>query len=115
MRSNTLNLRIKALQNLRWDQIKIKFIWVVIIYLAIAFIASIQCYYGKIIPAGQGGREYHNYNNYIIFKNSFFHLIHGENLYGSFPDEQWDLYKYSPSFSLFFGLLAYLPDFAGLL
>lgn len=115
MRLNVSNPGIKKLQNLRSDQIKIKFIWVVILYFIIALIASIQCYYGKIIPAGPAGREYHNYNNYIIFRNSFFHLIHGENLYRSFPDEQWDLYKYSPTFSLFFGLLAYLPDFAGLL
>jgi Glycosyltransferase family 87 len=115
MSSNTPNLRVKAFRNLRPDQMKIKFIWVVILYLIIALIASIQCYYGKIIPTGQAGREYHNYNNYIIFKNSFFHLIRGENLYISFPDEQWDLYKYSPTFSLLFGLLAYLPDFIGLL
>ena len=115
MRSKSPNLRVKAFQNLRRDQIKIEFIWVVILYIVIALIASIQCFYGKIIPDGQAGREYHNYNNYIIFRNSFFHLIQGENLYRSYPDEQWDLYKYSPTFSLFFGLLAYLPDFAGLL
>ncbi len=115
MRLNPPNPGIKKFRNLKWDQIKIKFIWVVILYFVIALIASIQCYYGKIIPDGQTGREYHNYNNYIIFKNSFFHLIQGENLYISYPDEQWDLYKYSPTFSLFFGLLAYLPDFAGLL
>jgi len=41
--------------------------------------------------------------------------MQGKDLYISYPDEQWDLYKYSPSFSLFFGLFAYLPDFIGLL
>lgn len=86
-----------------------------ILYLLIAVIASIQCYYGFIRPSGQYGRAYPNYNNFIIFKNSFFHLIQGKDLYVPYPDEQWDLYKYSPTFSLFFGLFAYLPDFIGLL
>jgi hypothetical protein len=86
-----------------------------ILYLIIAIIASIQCYYGFIRPPGMHGRVYPNYNNFIIFKNSFFHLIQGKDLYISYPNEQWDLYKYSPSFSLFFGLFAYLPDFIGLL
>ncbi len=55
-----------------------------------------------------------HYNNYIIFKQSFFHLIHYQDLYKLYPAEQWDLYKYSPSFALLFGLLAYLPDMLGL-
>jgi len=54
------------------------------------------------------------YNNYIIFKRSFFHLLAGKNLYDIFPYEQWDYYKYSPTFSLFMGFLAYLPDIIGL-
>src|SRR5579872_2461631 len=66
-------------------------------------------------PYGEGGRLYPNYNNFIIFRNSFFHLIQGRGLYNNYPDEQLDLYKYSPTFSLFFGLLAWLPDFIGLL
>ena len=93
--------------------IKIRLIY--ILYLIIAIIASIQCYYGFIRPLGQYGKVYPNYNNYIIFKNSFFHLIQGKDLYIRYPDEQWDLYKYSPTFSLFFGVFAYLPDFIGLL
>jgi Glycosyltransferase family 87 len=94
-------------------ELRIRHIYV--LYLIIAIIASIQCYYGFIRPSGQYGRVYPNYNNYIIFKNSFFHLIQGKELYIRYPDEQWDLYKYSPTFSLFFGLFAYLPDFIGLL
>jgi len=94
-------------------ELRIRYIY--ILYLIIAVIASIQCYYGFIRPSGQYGRIYPNYNNFIIFKNSFFHLIQGKDLYIHYPDEQWDLYKYSPTFSLFFGLFAYLPDFIGLL
>jgi Glycosyltransferase family 87 len=95
--------------------IEFRFRQIYILYLIIAIIASIQCYHGFIRPLGQNGRVYPNYNNFIIFRNSFFHLIQGRNLYVYYPYEQWDLYKYSPTFSLFFGLFAYLPDFFGLL
>ena len=66
-------------------------------------------------PFGEGGKVYPSYNNFLIFRNSFHHLIQGSDLYIYYPDEQWDLYKYSPTFSLFFGLFAWLPDFIGLL
>ena len=59
--------------------------------------------------------KYTHYNNYIIFKNAYFHLIEGKNLYQSFPQKQWDLYKYSPSFSAVMILFAYFPDWLGLL
>jgi hypothetical protein len=55
-----------------------------------------------------------NYNNYVIFKSSFPHLIKGLNLYALHPADHWDLFKYSPSFALFMGLFAYLPDWVGL-
>ena len=54
------------------------------------------------------------YNNYVIFKSSFFHLLNGTNLYSIYPAEHWDFYKYSPTFALFMGLLAYLPNIIGL-
>lgn len=63
----------------------------------------------------EGGIEYTKYNNYVIFKQSYFHLIENKDLYQLYPQEHWDLYKYSPTFSLLMGLLAYLPDFLGLL
>ncbi len=55
-----------------------------------------------------------HYNNYIIFKQSWFHLLQGNNLYIIYPSEYWDLYKYSPTFSVLFAPIAYLPDFLGL-
>jgi hypothetical protein len=60
------------------------------------------------------GHHFTEYNNYVIFKKSFFHLIAGKNLYAIYPAEQWDLYKYSPTFALLMGALAYLPDIIGL-
>jgi len=93
---------------------KIKFGHVVFLYLIVATVATIQSYYGYIISPGPGGKIYANYNNYVLFKNSFFHLIRGKDLYIPYPEEQWDLFKYSPTFALLFGLLARLPDFIGL-
>jgi hypothetical protein len=61
-----------------------------------------------------GGLFYHEYNNYTIFKQSFFHLLDGKNLYQAYPQEYWDLYKYSPSFAMFFSVFAYFPDWLGL-
>ncbi|MFT4754915.1 MAG: hypothetical protein ACI85Q_002478 [Salibacteraceae bacterium] len=54
------------------------------------------------------------YNNYLIFKNSFFHLLDNHNLYVLYREVQTDLYKYSPTFALGFGFFAYLPDWLGL-
>lgn len=57
---------------------------------------------------------YTNYNNYIIFKQAFFHLLEGKDLYIMYPSECWDLFKYSPAFALFMGVFAWMPDLAGL-
>jgi hypothetical protein len=56
-----------------------------------------------------------HYNNYLIFKYSFSHLIDGLNLYTFYPDEYGDLYKYSPTFALFMGFFYFLPDWLGLI
>jgi glycosyl transferase family 87 len=82
------------------------------IYCALVIVATCQSYFLK--PSGEGA-AYTYFNNYIIFRQSFFHLVHGKDLYLLYGHEYFDLYKYSPAFALFFGLFAYLPDFAGLL
>ncbi|MBS1687897.1 MAG: DUF2029 domain-containing protein [Bacteroidetes bacterium] len=61
------------------------------------------------------GHQYYDYNNYIVFRQSFLHLLHGKDLYTIYPAEQWDLYKYSPTFALFMAPLNILPDMAGLI
>jgi hypothetical protein len=55
------------------------------------------------------------YNNYLIFKQSFVHLIENKDLYLAYKNEQMDYYKYSPTFSLFMAPFSILPDFTGLL
>lgn len=61
------------------------------------------------------GAPFHEYNNYVIFKQSFHHLLAQVDLYQAWPTEHWDLFKYTPTFSLFFGLFALFPDLWGLI
>jgi hypothetical protein len=58
--------------------------------------------------------RYTHYNNFVIFVDSFLHLIHYQDLYILYPDEHWDLYKYSPTFALLMAPFAYLPTFLGI-
>lgn len=54
------------------------------------------------------------FNNYNIFKYSFFHFWDGRDLYAEYPAEHYDFYKYSPTFSMLFGIFALLPNWLGL-
>lgn len=60
------------------------------------------------------GGQYTHYNNFLIFKNSFSHLLGNKNLYEFYFDEYADLYKYSPTFALIMGTFYYLPESLGL-
>lgn len=59
------------------------------------------------------GGFYSHYNNYIIFKQSFFHLIASQDLYIHYPQEQYDLFKYPPTFALLFAPFSMVPDYLG--
>lgn len=56
-----------------------------------------------------GGPEF--YNNFTIFKTSFFHLIHNQDLYLRYPKEYDDLFLYTPTFALLMFPFVYLPAF----
>ncbi|MBK9928435.1 MAG: DUF2029 domain-containing protein [Saprospiraceae bacterium] len=58
--------------------------------------------------------RYTHYNNYVIFKQSHFHLLENQDMYVSYPGEHHDLYKYSPAFALVFGMFSNMPDLLGL-
>jgi len=88
---------------------------ILILYIVFAIAASTQVVLLGKKTFTEGGREYTHYNNYMIFKYSFHHLIQDKDLYLHHPEEHFDLFKYSPSFALSFGLFAYLPDFIGIL
>lgn len=59
--------------------------------------------------------SYTHYNNFIIFKQSFFHLLHKQDLYIRHANDYADYYKYSPTFALCMGLIAWLPNLPGLI
>ncbi|MFN5319157.1 MAG: glycosyltransferase family 87 protein [Bacteroidia bacterium] len=56
-----------------------------------------------------------HYNNFVLFKYSFSHMLEGINPYQYFPQEHFDIYKYSPTFALFFGFFSLFPDSIGLI
>lgn len=95
----------------KWKQTLADHRFIFIVYLVIVVVASILKYFGPLKVAD--GVTYTQINNYIIFKQSFFHLIQDKDLYKLYPQEHWDLYKYSPAFALFMGLFAWLPDVVG--
>lgn len=86
----------------------------IIIFTLLALLSSIQSLLTKNKAYYEGGPEYLSYNNYRIFEQSFYHLKDHQDLYISYPEEYCDLYKYTPTFSAFFGLFAIFPDWLGL-
>ena len=89
-----------------------RFVFGIVVLLSV--LASIQSYRAEKQAVDPGGPLYNHYNNFTIYQQSFFHLIDGKDLYIKYPYEHWDLYKYTPSFSVLFGLLALFPDWLGL-
>jgi hypothetical protein len=81
------------------------------IYIAVAAVACIIKIALDLKPHDAGYIS--KINNYIIFKNSFTHLLQHVSLYGEYPAEQYDLYKYSPTFALLFAPFAILPTYIG--
>ena len=53
--------------------------------------------------------------NFAIFRQSFYHLAAGRDLYAAYPAEQVDLFKYSPTFAALFAPFALLPTLVALL
>jgi hypothetical protein len=52
-------------------------------------------------------------NNYLIFKNVFWHTFHQQNLYSTYPAEYFDKNHYGPLFSILIAPFAVLPNFIG--
>jgi hypothetical protein len=79
--------------------------------LAVYCLAAVVATLVKLAPGPfeQNGFHYDPLQNFAIFRNSFFHLIHHQDLYARFQAEQWDLYRYSPTFALLFAPVALLP------
>ena len=81
---------------------------ILILFILLTLFISVQ-----VIIASLNNGLYTRYNNYIIFKNSFNHLLNNTNLYILYPAEHYDLFKYSPSFAFFMGIFYILPNWLG--
>ncbi len=60
-------------------------------YVLISVIATAQGLFSGPKVYIPGGHSYISYNNFRIFKLSFYHLLQGKDIYQLFPDEHWDL------------------------
>jgi hypothetical protein len=91
-----------------------KLLWTVLLLFCLAAVgASVQSLVLSGKPDGAGGLTM-KYNNYLIFKHSYFNLLEDKDLYALYPEKARDYFKYSPTFALMFGILAYFPDAIGL-
>lgn len=97
----------------RW--IKYNYLVIPILYVFVALFATNRNYFLPPTSMPNVLCDVSQFNNFVIFKSSFFHLIHDFDLYRSYPNEHYDLFKYTPTFSLFMVIFAYLPNYIGLL
>jgi hypothetical protein len=100
-----MNVLIKAISNRKL---------IIGLFLALAVFAGVQAFILSNKTFEQTGEKASKYNNYIIFKQSFDHLTKNKDIYQLYPLEHKDLYKYSPTFSVFFGAFTLFPDVVGL-
>ncbi|HEY1784518.1 MAG TPA: glycosyltransferase family 87 protein [Pirellulales bacterium] len=88
--------------------------WIVAVYVLVAVLVSIHKYSLPPKPFDDAGHCSTEFNNYVIFERSGPHLLAGQDLYQQYPDEQWDLFKYSPTFALAAVPLSWMPTIVGL-
>ncbi|GLU55466.1 glycosyltransferase family 87 protein [Dyadobacter frigoris] len=69
------------------------------VYLILSIVISLIFY-------NQGPRRF---NNLIIYRQSFFHLLDHKNLYLEYPSEYYDIFLYHPAFTVFFSPLSLIP------
>ncbi|MBN1478650.1 DUF2029 domain-containing protein [candidate division KSB1 bacterium] len=73
---------------------------------------SIHAY---LLPTNIIDGELHtHYNNYLVFKSSFAHLVQKLDLYELYGSDHFDYYKYSPSFAFLMFPFHFLPTVVGL-
>ena len=75
--------------------------WLLLVYVGSVVLVTFQF----------GGRGIAN--NIKIFRWSFFHLLHGQDIYQAYPTLYYDVFKYSPTWALLFGPFALPPAAVG--
>lgn len=56
------------------------------------------------------GLHMHNFNNFLIYKFTFWHAYNGTSLYAAYPEDHYDLNHYGPIFSLIMAPFAIIPS-----
>ena len=74
-------------------------------YMLLSVIIGVQHYVGGPLK----------YNNFVIFRQSFFHLLAEKNLHLTYPEEYVDIFLYHPTFSVLFSPFSVLPVLPSLL
>ncbi|HVI46160.1 MAG TPA: glycosyltransferase family 87 protein [Chitinophaga sp.] len=99
----------------RWEKLRhvVSRIPVKYLYLFFLLMAVVISLHSSLVAHDENG--WTRYNNFLIFKSSWKHLIAYKDLYLLYPAEYYDLYKYSPSFALWMGLFAWMPDVPALI
>ncbi len=82
------------------------------LYILATIFASVHLY---LLPNNTFGGTYTHFNNFVIFKYSFWHLLNGQDLYINHLTDQYDLFKYSPAFAIFMAPFAIMPNWFGLI
>lgn len=86
--------------------------FILTVYVAAALVATLLKISLDLRPHAAEG-YISRINNFIIYRNSFYHLAEHRDLYGYFPAEQYDEFLYSPTFAALFAPFAILPAYAG--
>ena len=74
---------------------------IIIIYFVLAIVAAILKYVKN------------TFNNYLIFKNVYYHFVNSTNLYSEYPEEYFDTNHYGPFFSIIIAPFAIFPNWLG--
>ena len=82
-----------------WGKVSDNYLTISILFVLIVLVVPIQHYF------------FTSYNNFTIFQHSSFHFFQKVNLYLEYPNEYYDVFLYSPVFSILIAPLAYLPTF----
>ena len=68
-----------------------------------------------LLPVIGGLVKLNKCNNFLIFKNVFWHAWNGTSLYAPYPEEYHDVNHYGPFFSVVVAPFAVLPQYLGVL
>lgn len=78
-------------------------------------IAVLWLLFAVIAALTKGGLSGDKLNNYLIFRQVYWHLVDFKSLYAAYPEEYGDVNHYGPVFALVIAPFALLPKFIGLL